>query len=203
MSLLTENRMVLLSLLLFYYMTEVFIHFQVKQEALWSAANTCMEHLFKLGFNHQFFNMEFFLLPNGQIKLMEVNGRMNRITLTLCSRILENGDCFEASIALSKGICPQVPTLKSGAGFAIRFYLTTFGSGLLKDFIDIDALDMFQNVEVNLPLDYHIKKINGDNGCVCGFADVYGEDLPSCLQQMENIKLKVLRKPDCSPWFGN
>ena len=177
--------------------------FQVKQKELWTTANLCLEHLIKLGFDHQFFNVEFFILQNGQIKLMEINGRMNRITPTLCSNMLEGGDCFEAIIALGKGVSPLVPTLKQDAGFAIRFYLTTFGTGLLEEFLDFEKIENFPNVEVNLEAGHQIKQNGGEGGNIFGFADVYGKDLNNCVQKMDDIKMKLLKNPEFSPWFGH
>jgi len=79
-----------------------------------------------LGFRHGFFNCEFFVMPDGSLRFIEVNPRMASQLVSLY-RDVDGRDVYRMLVALASGSDPaEVPRLPPSCGVAASFVFRRF-----------------------------------------------------------------------------
>ncbi|XP_014666030.1 PREDICTED: uncharacterized protein LOC106808006 isoform X2 [Priapulus caudatus] len=77
----------------------------------WNKYDQTAETLIKYGYDDQFLEVEMFVTEQGDVHLMEINGR-SVIGLRRSSHVLNNGDMITAVVDIATGVCPIPPTYK-------------------------------------------------------------------------------------------
>ncbi|CAH1799118.1 unnamed protein product [Owenia fusiformis] len=172
------------------------------QEEIWKVFHALVENLQKFGFDNEFVDVELFVFRDGTFKLMEINGRAFHFMFKIYDEILNKGDITEAYLSVNRGITPEQPTLKPNQ-FGLFAYLSTFGSGKVGDFINIDKLADYSDIsrfgfEVDSPVEP-----KGESGFTLGYLSIIDVSYEACLEKMHSIKTDLLKQPEFSPWWNN
>lgn len=167
------------------------------QEKLTQAYRKIVRKLIESGFNNQFVDVEFFVSDRGEIKVMEVNGRMIPISTSLYRQCLNQGDPYTALIEIGMGYQPKTPTLNGLVGGI--FYLQTFAKDFVKNLFDFQLADNLPNVEVRANPQQEIKEISA-GGFTLAAVNLVGKSYGEISQQANTLRRKLLKQPEFSPW---
>jgi hypothetical protein len=107
-----------------------------------------VERVIKYGFNRQFINVEFFVMENGEVELIEVNARLSPVTTRLYRECLKNGDPYEVLLRMSANERPAKPVWNGLYG--VVFYVTTFLSGYTNEIIDFKKMESLSDIELRV-----------------------------------------------------
>ncbi|MEL7039227.1 MAG: ATP-grasp domain-containing protein [Cyanobacteria bacterium J06592_8] len=167
------------------------------QETLNQGYKKIVEILIEYGFNNQFVDVEFFVSEKGEIKVMEINGRMIPISASLYRQCLNQGDPYTAIISIGMGEKPKNPTLNGLVGGI--FYMTTFAKDIAKNLFDFELANQFYNLEIRASPEQEITKISA-SGLTLATVNLVGNSYEEIHQQANDIRRKLLKKPEFSPW---
>ncbi|XP_078674561.1 uncharacterized protein LOC144912746 [Branchiostoma floridae x Branchiostoma belcheri] len=172
------------------------------QSRLWQAYDKVLNRMIGHGFDNQEAHLEFFLTKDGDFKLLEINACMSLTLAQLYSHCLPGGDSVCLQLDLLRGVRPTVP--RPTDRYSLVGYIQTFASGKAKELVDFDAAagvieDGLGNVRIIVDPDRDIVQA-GDSGNILGKVTVQGDGFEDAFEQYKNICLKILRKPELSPW---
>ncbi len=156
-----------------------------------------VEILIGYGFDNQFVDVEFFVSEKGEIKVMEINGRMIPISASLYRQCLNHGDPYTALIATCMGERPKNPTQNGLVGGI--FYLTTFAKDIARNLFDFELANRFDNVEIRATPEQEIAEIT-PSGLTLATVNLVGNSYAEIHEQANNIRRKLLKQPEFSPW---
>ncbi|EAW38065.1 acetyl-CoA carboxylase biotin carboxylase subunit family protein [Lyngbya sp. PCC 8106] len=156
-----------------------------------------IEILIEYGFDNQFVDVEFFVSNKGEIKVMEINGRMIPISTSLYRQCLNHGDPYTAIISICMGEKPKNPTLNGLVGGI--FYLTTFAKDIAKNLFDFELANQFSNLEFRASPEQEITEISA-SGLTLATVNLVGNSYAEIHEQANNIRRKLLKQPEFSPW---
>lgn len=164
------------------------------------------------GFDHQIIDVEMFIRENGQVQIMEVNGRMFGQFVDIYKNTIHNGDNFQMAIDLGLGIRPEKQT--PNGKFGGNYYISTFGSGRADAYLRFELLDnipagvseKFENVTVELDRirfkPDSILASSGSEGTCLLMANIVGPDKASIDAAAAYIRSRLLKLPELSPGAG-
>ncbi|XP_070534978.1 uncharacterized protein [Ptychodera flava] len=69
----------------------------------WQMTDRIVTKMIQKGFDDQSLNVEFFVLPNGDFKFLEINGRIDHILGPLCGQVYKHGDLVKNLLKLGSG----------------------------------------------------------------------------------------------------
>ncbi|RQH40899.1 ATP-grasp domain-containing protein [Okeania hirsuta] len=167
------------------------------QEKLNKGYKKIVEILIEYGFDNQFVDVEFFVGNTGEIKVMEINGRMIPISASLYRQCLNQGDSYTALISIGMGSTPKAPTLNGLVGGI--FYLTTFAKDIAKNLFDFELASQFSNLEIRASPEQEITEISA-SGLTLATVNLVGNSYAEIHQQANNIRRQLLKQPEFSPW---
>ncbi|XP_035689915.1 uncharacterized protein LOC118425218 [Branchiostoma floridae] len=172
------------------------------QSRLWQAYDKVLDRMIFHGFDNQEAHLEFFLTKDGDIKLLEINACMSLTLTQLYLHCLPGRDSVRLQLDLLRGVHPTVPC-PSGR-YSLVGYIQTFASGKAKELVDFHAAaciveDGLGNVKIIVDPERDIV-LAGDSGNILGKVTVQGNGFEDAFDQYKNICLKILRKPEFSPW---
>ena len=133
---------------------------------------------------------------------MELNGRMTQVISSICAKVFQDGDVMLAAVQLAEGILPPTPTARPNS-YGLRCYLSTFGTGVARDFLRFGEITQNPNAEIFLAEEKHVVQASGEAGYKLGYMDVYGASFEDCVGQMEELKYQIFKTSENCPWFGN
>ena len=167
------------------------------QEELKRAYETIVQKLIEYGFDNQFVDVEFFVSDKGEIKVMEINGRMIPISAALYRQCLNQGDPYTALIQIGMGCRPKIPTVNGLVGGI--FYITTFGKDMAKNLLDFEKANGLPNIEMRVTPQQKITEI-GASGCALATVNLVGNSYAEIHEQANTIRRQLLKQPELSPW---
>ncbi|CAH1264372.1 Hypp2948 [Branchiostoma lanceolatum] len=172
------------------------------QARLWQAYDKVLNRMIRHGFDNQEAHLEFFLMKDGDIKLLEINACMSLTLAQLYSHCLPGGDSVRLQLDLLRGVRPTLPC-PSGR-YSLVGYIQTFASGKAKELVDFDAVsrviaDGLGNVRIIVDPERDIVQA-GDSGNILGKVTVQGDGFEDAFEKYKTICLQLLRKPELSPW---
>ena len=142
------------------------------------------QKLLQFGFNNQFLNMEFFVCEDGDVRLIEVNGRMSAVQIPSYLEILSSGDAIGALLDILRGEKPQEFEF---TGIHSAFvYLTTLVSGKLNDIIHVGEANSMEYLTLLVQPDNYIKVVSG-TGSLFGYTYVFGDSREDILKKHKEI----------------
>lgn len=156
-----------------------------------------VEILIGYGFDNQFVDVEFFVSEKGEIKVMEINGRMIPVSASLYRQCLNGGDPYTALIGTGMGERPKTPTLNGLVGGI--FYLTTFAKGLAKNLFDFELAKQIDRLEIRTSPEQEIAEIT-PSGFTLATVNLVGNSYGEIRERANVIRRQLLKQPDCSPW---
>lgn len=137
-------------------------------------------------------DMQLFLCKDGDVRLLEVNGRMTSVCSPICQKSLTSGDTIAAQLRVARGEKPQTPhpTGVHSAYVSIRSTI----SGKASDIFDFKAAESMGNVNMHVDPDCYIQPV-GDGGKSCGSAYLFANSRKELLQKhQEFYKSKLFKK---------
>ena len=171
------------------------------QAKVWEAMKSAADLLQKYGYRNQFLDAEFFVWKNGDVKLIEFNGRIpgNVVAISLTH---ENGNMFDTLVQASQGCIPKIPRPKKD-NYSIYAPFETFASGKSTDLVNFKEANEYGN---KLPL---VKLYVSDESVLppskslqrLAAATVEGKSAADCMTQLHQLKHKVLKKHSKTMWF--
>ena len=167
------------------------------QNHLRQAYRDILNRLIAYGFDNQFIDVEFFVSEEGDLTVMEVNGRMAPAAAPLYRQCLSQGDPYTALINLGLGDRVSEPTLNGQVGGT--FYLSTLGQGLAEDFLDFESARQFENLEIRVKPQQAIVQ-NGLTSVSLATVSLVGRNYQELHSEANKIRQLVLKQPDLSPW---
>nr|VFK42503.1 MAG: Sugar lactone lactonase YvrE [Candidatus Kentron sp. TC] len=94
----------------------------------------------KLGINNSFFSIEFFVMPDDTVQLIEVNCRMSSTFRNLYLKC-RGYDLYESALQLAFGKEPSSLDMGKLYPIGARVYLSTYGKGSAGDLLDFTLVD--------------------------------------------------------------
>ena len=155
-----------------------------------------VQQLIEYGFDNQFVNVEFFVSDTGEIKVMEINGRMIPISAMLYRQCLSQGDPYTALIQIGMGDRPKIPTLNGLVGGI--FYITTFAQNIAKNLFDFDQAKQRPNVEIRASPEQEITE-NSVTGFALATINLVGKSYEEINKEANLIRQQLLKQPEFSP----
>ena len=155
----------------------------------------------KYGYRNQFLGAEFFVWKNGDVKLIEFNGRIpgNVVAISLSH---ENGNMFDAFVQVSHGCIPKIPRPKNDS-YALFALFETFASGKSTDLVNFKEANEYGNkiplVQLFVSEESVLPPSKGLQGLAV--ATVEGKSAADCMTQLHQLKHKVLKKHSKTMWF--
>lgn len=156
-----------------------------------------VQQLIEYGFDNQFVDVEFFVSEEGEIKIMEINGRMIPISASLYRQCLNQGDPYTALIQIGMGCQPKIPTLNGKVGGI--FYITTFGEDLVKNLFDFEIAHSLPNLEIRVTPEQEITEI-GTSGFPLATVNLVGNSYEEIHKKANSLRRQLLKQPELSPW---
>ena len=162
------------------------------QEELKRAYEKIIQRLIEYGFDNQFVDVEFFVSDKGELKVMEINGRMIPISAALYRQCLSHGDPYTALIQIGMGCRPQTPTVNGLVGGI--FYITTFAKGIAKNLFDFEIANGLPNIELRVTPEQEITEISA-SGCALATVNLVGNSYAEIHEQANSIRRQLLKQP--------
>ena len=162
---------------------------------------TAVDLLKKYGYKNQFLGAEFFVWKNGDVKLIEFNGRIpgNVVAISLSH---ENGNMFDAAVQVFQGYIPKIPRPKKDS-YVLFTRFETFASGKSTNLVNfkeayeygnkLPLVQLFVSEESVLPPSKGFQKL--------AVVTVEGKSAADCMTQLHELKHKVLKKHSKTMWF--
>jgi hypothetical protein len=144
------------------------------QNQLRQAYQKIVQRLITYGFNNQFINIEFFASAQGDLKVMEVNGRMAPVAAPLYRQCLNQGDPYTALIVMGIGHQPREPTPNGFVGGI--FYITTLAQDKAKNLLDFEQTNHISNIEIRVDPEQEITGV-GLNGFPLATVSLVGNSI--------------------------
>ncbi|XP_077994881.1 uncharacterized protein LOC144448493 [Glandiceps talaboti] len=163
---------------------------------LWAVYDAVISKAIGKGFDNQFINMEIFVRPNGDIKVVEINPRLVPDYIPFYRMCIGNGDPMVALLNIGSGIKPK-PCVWNGkhglTGFAI-----TFATGKAEDLLDFE--EAARHPEVS-PVFNHGDDVPdyADGGVNLANVVIVGNNRREVMSRYFDILTKILKKPEFSP----
>ncbi|NEQ81907.1 MAG: hypothetical protein F6K26_17130, partial [Moorea sp. SIO2I5] len=167
------------------------------QAKLNRAYKEILQRLIEYGFDNQFVDVEFFVSHKGEIKVMEINGRMIPISASLYRQCLNQGDPYTALIQIGMGCQPKTPTLNGLVGGI--FYITTFGKDIAENLIDFEIANSIHHLEMRVTPEEKITDI-GASGFPLATVNLVGNSYDEIHQKANSLRRQLLKQPEFSPW---
>ena len=162
------------------------------QEKLNQAYKKIVQKLIDYGFDNQFVDIEFFVSDKGEIKVMEINGRMIPISASLYRQCLEGGDPYTALISIGMGASPKAPTHNGLVGGI--FYITTFARGIAKNMFDFERAKSIPNIEIRAYPEREIAQTSS-NGFALATVNLVGNSYAEIQDRANLIRGQLLIQP--------
>ncbi|XP_077992911.1 uncharacterized protein LOC144446940 [Glandiceps talaboti] len=164
---------------------------------LWAVYDAIVGKAIDKGFNNQFIDVEAFVRPNGDIKIMEVNPRMFAQVIPIYRLCTRNGDPMVALLNLTNSDLKPEPCVWNGQhGF--NGYVITFATGKAGDLLDFEEAAKFP--EISLLCSYGDEITNsGEAGANLAFVNIAGSSREDVIRRHLDICKKILKKPEFSP----
>ncbi|XP_014674682.1 PREDICTED: uncharacterized protein LOC106814837 [Priapulus caudatus] len=131
-------------------------HSPATVDKAWNKFDQVARNLIKYGYDDQFIEAEMFVTKQGDVHLMEINGR-TIFTVHRSSYVLNNGDMVAAVVDIATGVRPTPPTYNGKRTGLL--YLSILESGRLGEIIDMEfynsptALDLCDPVKEDMYVD--------------------------------------------------
>ncbi|XP_078000354.1 uncharacterized protein LOC144452981 [Glandiceps talaboti] len=170
---------------------------QSQERALYKIYDEMATRLVDKGFNDQVLNIEFFVY-NSQVRVIEVNGRVDNSVTCVLANCYNNGDQIAALLKQETDGHIPTPQLRGIKGMC--GYITTFQSGRIDNILDFSEVERLGDdiVSVHQPGD-DITVESGDRGTMIAWCYVYGQNREELMSRYFAICRKVLKKPEYSP----
>ena len=172
------------------------------QAKVWEAMKSAADLLQKYGYRNQFLNAEFFVWKNGDVKLIEFNGRFpgNVVSIFLSH---ENGNMFDAAVQASQGCIPKSPRPKKDS-YSLCAPFETFASGKSTDLVNfkeayeygnkLPLVKLYVSEESVLPPSKGLQRL--------AVVIVEGKSSADCMTQLHQLKHKILQNHSKTMWFN-
>ena len=149
------------------------------------------QKLLQFGFNNQFLNMEFFVCEDGDVRLIEVNGRMSAVQIPSYLEILSSGDAIGALLDILRGEKPQ--EFEFTGMHSALVILTTLVSGKLSDIIHVGEASSIEYLTLLVQPDDYIKVVSG-TGTAFGYTHVFGHSREDIIKRHKDIWERLFKK---------
>ena len=136
-------------------------------------------------------NMQLFLCKNGDVRLLEINGRMTTVCSPLCQKSLTSGDTIEAQLRLAQGEKPP-PAKLTGVHSAYVSIRSTI-SGKANEIIDFQVAESMENVNLHTGPDEYIQPV-GDGGKSVGGAYLFADSREEIWQKHRDLYKRLFKK---------
>lgn len=150
-----------------------------------------IRRLIKYGFDNQFMDLQLFLCKNGDVRLLEINGRMCTVCSPNCSATFTSGDTIEAQLRLARGEKPPTPRF-TGVHSAYVSIRSTI-SGKADDIINFKAAETMKYVNLHVNREDYIQPV-GDGGKSCGGAYLFADSREEILQKHNKLYKTLFKK---------
>ena len=161
------------------------------QAKLWDAYDAIAQKLVHFGFNNQFLNMEFFVCKDGDVRLIEVNGRMTSEMIPSYLEILSSGDTIGALLDI---LCGEKPQEFAFTGMhSALVYLTTLVPGKLSDIIHVGEAKSMEYLTLQVQPDNYIKVVSGTRS-MFGYIHIFGDSHEDIIRKHKEIWERLFKK---------
>jgi len=183
------------------YPTPLTVH---RQEAVTKMEQRFTEHcnsLIKLGFDNQVLNIEFFLGPNDEIYLMEVNARASATYAPLYRGTSTDGiDQYTLSVELGLGRQASLPKSNGLVGSVFYVNVLPKQGQRANDILDFDAASNIPSFDFKVKPDEVLGEVDGGNGKRLGVFYVFSESYAENLRQGTEMRRRIIKEHSQAFW---
>jgi len=134
---------------------------QIPEDITQRAKQMGLELIEKSGLRNASFNIEYFILENGDIKIMEVNSRSS-LYFNFNYHIY-GIRYLDIAVQLSMGEKINLPSLEFPLKFSTQLHILTKKSGKIKDLLDMEKCLEIANSKKNYVINFEDKEMNGED----------------------------------------
>jgi hypothetical protein len=134
---------------------------QISEDVTERAKQMGLEVIQKSGLRNASFNIEYFILENGDIKIMEVNARSS-LYFNFNYHIY-GIRYLDIAVRLSMGEKINLPILKFPLKFSTQLHILTKKSGKLKDILNFEKCREIANANPDYVINFEDKEMNGES----------------------------------------
>ncbi|XP_070564767.1 uncharacterized protein [Ptychodera flava] len=171
---------------------------QAEEQTVTQLADSILAKLIQKGFNDQFLNIEFFALPTGGYKFLEVNGRLDLGMAVLCRQLYNDGDFIQGLLKLGSGENIASPTPNGLHG--MWGFVDTFASGKAEDILNFNEMESIPDITALYSPGDHIQATSDMYGTNLATTYIIGHTREEIIKKHYDICRRVLKKPEYSPW---
>ncbi|XP_035675500.1 uncharacterized protein LOC118415210 [Branchiostoma floridae] len=114
------------------------------QRRLWGGFDKVVGRMVDHGFNNQFVHVEYFILADGQIKLIEVNARMSPNLSGLYAACLSGRVQLQVLLGLCCGVRPALPAPTGRAAFNLPLQVHDNYTGKVRDMVNLSEVEILK-----------------------------------------------------------
>ncbi|XP_070539674.1 uncharacterized protein [Ptychodera flava] len=159
---------------------------------LWNVFDLVVGKAVEKGFDNQFIDVEVFLKPNGDVKVMEVNPRMFSQAIPLYRMCLEDGDPLVVTLDSNVGKQPKPCSWNGYHG--INGYVITFGSGKVEELFDFEEAKKMPGDVLPRFSPGDVIGLSGAEGCNLAFVNIREKCRKDMLKRYLDVCKKLLKK---------
>eukprot|EP00058_Branchiostoma_floridae_P003710 XP_002589198.1 hypothetical protein BRAFLDRAFT_74644 [Branchiostoma floridae] len=124
---------------------------EVIQRRLWGGFDKVVGRMVERGFNNQFVHVDYFILADGQIKLIEVNARMSGNLSGMYAACLSGRVQLQALLGLCCGVRPALPAPTGRAALNLPLQVHDNFTGKVRDMVNtLEAEILKEDTDVKI-----------------------------------------------------
>ncbi|XP_066270658.1 uncharacterized protein [Branchiostoma lanceolatum] len=167
------------------------------QTRLWGGFDKVVGRMVDHGFNNQFVHVDYFILADGQIKLIEVNARMSGNLSGLYTACLAGPLPLQTYLGLCCGVrpAPPVPTGRAALNLPLQVHENYTGkAGDMVNLSEVENLREDLEVKITWFMDFDEEFLPGKNE----FAKLstYGKTADDAKKKCREVMQRLVKKPE-------
>eukprot|EP00058_Branchiostoma_floridae_P003705 XP_002589193.1 hypothetical protein BRAFLDRAFT_120775 [Branchiostoma floridae] len=170
---------------------------EVIQRRLWGGFDKVVGRMAERGFNNQFVHVEYFILADGQIKLIEVNARMSGNLSGMYAACLSRRVQLQALLGLCCGVRPALPAPTGRAALNLPLQVHNNYTGKVRDMVNLSEVEILKedtDVKIIWMMSFDDEFLHGK----MEFAKLwtYGKTPDDAKKKCREVTRRLVKKPE-------
>eukprot|EP00058_Branchiostoma_floridae_P014066 XP_002599554.1 hypothetical protein BRAFLDRAFT_121775 [Branchiostoma floridae] len=169
----------------------------VIQRRLWGGFDKVVGRMVERGFNNQFVHVDYFILADGQIKLIEVNARMSGNLSGMYAACLSGRVQLQALLGLCCGVRPALPAPTGRAALNLPLQVHDNYTGKVRDMVNLSEVEILKedsDVKITWFMSFDDEFLHGK----MEFAKLwtYGKTPDDAKKKCREVTQRLVKKPE-------
>ncbi|XP_078594323.1 uncharacterized protein LOC144872089 [Branchiostoma floridae x Branchiostoma japonicum] len=170
---------------------------EVIQRRLWGGFDNVVGRMVERGFNNQFVHVDYFILADGQIKLIEVNARMSGNLSGMYAACLSGRVQLQTLLGLCCGVRPALPAPTGRAALNLPLQVHDNCTGKVRDMVntlEAEILKEDSDVKITWMMSFDDQFLHGK----VEFAKLwtYGKTPDDAKKKCREVTQRLVKKPE-------